>query len=227
MDPQGSIKFITALNQDLWQSYAEHTVKKWQTEPQIYWEEQQHDLRWHQFREQQHPEPQFKHTWRRFSHKVEAQIRAVKEFHGSADYLIWLDADVEELQKPTEEYIQSLLPLKRPAQTYTDTSDCLSYLGRGDSYHPETGFIAYDLNHPQLYQLILRLEEVYLSGEIFTLPEWHDAWVWDHVCRTQSIPRRNLCELPHKPGEAFGRSPLKTHWRHYKGPRKQLLNVSQ
>ena len=220
---QLNVKFVTALNQQLYRDYAEASLKTWTTEPLIYWEEDHCDPRWRKFREHTHPEPDFDHTWRRFSHKVEAQIRAVRELHTAWDYLIWLDADVVELRKPQEDYVKTLLPQRRPATNYTDDSDVLSYLGRGDRYHPETGFICYDLKHPRLWQLILRLEEVYLTGEIFTLAQWHDAYVWDWVCRRQQLPRRNLCELPHKPGEAFGRSLLKTHWAHYKGPRKQQL----
>lgn len=216
---------ITSVNNTLWADYAEKSIGTWTSQPRIYWEHLDVDPVWDQWRDsnRHRQEPSFHLTWRRFSYKVQHQLSAWREYSGTYDYLIWMDADVVELCKPTKEFVQDCLPVRREGTQWLDDSDTLSYLGRGDDYHPETGYICYDLNNARLPQLMLRLEEVYLSNEIFTLKEWHDAYVWDQVCRTQQLTRRNLCEKPYKKGEAFGRSILKKHYEHLKGPRKEQL----
>lgn len=226
MDTQDIIT-VTSVNDQLWSDYAQRSVKTWTCEPKVYWEDIDTDSKWDSWRERNADklEADFKHTWRRFSYKVQHQLLAYREFKDTHRYLIWMDADVVELCKPTKEFYRQVLPIKRPGSTYLDDSDTLSYLGRGDNYHPETGFIIYDLQNPRLTEVLFRLEEVYLSNEIFTMQEWHDAYVWDQVCRSQQISRRNLCELPHKQGEAFGRSPLKQYYEHLKGPRKLQLKT--
>lgn len=228
MDAQ-LIVTVTSVNDQLWADYASKSIGTWTSQPKIYWEDIDHDPLWDKWREsnKHRLEADFKHTWRRFSYKVQHQLLAYKEHKDTHRYLIWMDADVVELRKPTEEFYKNVLPIKRPAGEWLDLSDTLSYLGRGDSCHPETGFIVYDLQNPRLTQLMLRLEEVYLTNEIFTYPQWHDAYVWDQVCKAQQLSRRNLCEQPHKPGEAFGRSPLKQYYEHLKGPRKLQLKTQQ
>jgi hypothetical protein len=213
---------VTSVNLQLWTDYAEKTVATWTTPHKIYWEHLDTDPQWDSWREanRHRQEPDFKHTWRRFSYKVQHQLKAWREFQDTHRYLIWQDADVRELCKPTQDFYKQVLPVKRPGGQWLDDSDTLSYLGRGDDYHPETGYIVYDLHNPRLTQLMLRLEEVYLSNEIFTLKEWHDAYVWEEVCKAQQLSRRNLCDKPYKKGEAFGRSPLKNYYEHLKGPRK-------
>ena len=217
---------VTSVNDTLWKDYAEKTITTWTTDYKIYWEDIDVDPVWDSWRasNSDKQEPDFYHTWRRFSYKVQHQLKAYREFKDTHRYLIWMDADVIELCKPTAEFYKQVLPIKRPGGQWLDDSDTLSYLGRGDDYHPETGYIVYDLHNPRLTQVLLRLEEVYLSNEIFTMHEWHDAYVWDQVCRTQQISRRNLCELPPKKGEAFGRSSLKDYYEHLKGARKQQVN---
>ena len=216
---------VTSVNDQLWSDYASKSIGTWTTPYKIYWEDIDVDPKWDQWRasNSDKQEPDFWHTWRRFSYKVQHQLAAWREYKATHDYLIWQDADVLELCKPTKEFLEDCLPIKRPGTQWLDDSDTLSYLGRGDDYHPETGWICYDLHNPRLDQLMLRLEEVYLSNEIFTMKEWHDAYVWDQVCRSQQLSRRNICEQPYKKGEAFGRSALKQYYEHLKGPRKLQL----
>jgi hypothetical protein len=219
---------VTSVNETLWRDYAGKSIGTWTSQPRIYWEHLDVDAKWDQWRASNahRQEPDFGHTWRRFSYKVQHQLAAWREYQTTHDYLIWMDADVVELSKPTKEFVQDCLPIRREGTQTLDDSDTLSYLGRGLDYHPETGWICYDLNNPRLPQLMLRLEEVYLANEIFTYKEWHDAYVWEEVCRAQQLCRRNLCEQPYKRGEAFGRSPLKKHYEHLKGPRKLELKTT-
>lgn len=206
------IKIITASNPELDQRYALKARATWQFDYTIYWEQDQRPL-WQQWRlrnQALHPEPSFKHTWQRFSHKVEAQCSALTD--PDCDYVIWLDTDVVQC-KPITDWL-SLLP--RPGEL-------LSYLGRGDDYHPETGFIAYDCRHPQLREFVEEFAMIYVTDRVFTLPQWHDAYVWDRVCRELTTPRRDLCQRS-QGGEAFLNSPLGEYFLHLKGPRKDNIN---
>lgn len=209
-----TFEFVTAMNMEIWLRYGCRSLETWQHEPRIYWQEQEQDEKWLEFRSRPHPEEaqSFKRTCLRFSHKVEAQIHALRT--SPARYVIWLDADVVQTDRITDTELEGLMP---------QDGDCLSYLGRGHNYHPETGFIAYDREHPKTRQLADLLEQVYLSGQVYTLPEWHDAFVWDHCCRQLSLPRWNLCRSPHQPGEAFGRSLLSRYYKHHKGERKSQI----
>ena len=201
------IEIITALNTDLWLKYASRTLATWSREPRIYWQHQETAVwrRWRSRNTDLHPEPDFQHTWQRFSHKVEAQCRHL--LTTQARYVVWLDADVIELKRPD---FCTLLPRE---------GELCSYLGRGDLYHPETGLIIYDTEHPRLEEFVEELAAIYLRDRIFELAQWHDAWVWDHACRTLEIPRRDLG--PGQPGEAFQQSPVRDCLVHLKGDRKQ------
>ena len=209
------IEFITSVNQELWDAYAHHSLDTWQHEPTIYWEPEDTHRIWNTFRSHYadlKPEPDFAHTWQRFSHKVEHQINHLE--HSHADYVVWLDADVTQIMPISEEALLSLMP--------TEEYVC-SYLGRGNTYHPETGWIAWNCKHPELRGFLQAWRECYLQGYVFHFDQWHDAYVWDKLMRIRDIPRQNLCEAPHKPGEAFGRSALKEYYMHHKGPRKKSI----
>ena len=209
------IEIVTAVNLDLWRRYAETTTSTWSQKPRIYWQPHDTTDKWREWREKNHPlhsEPKFQKTWQRFSHKVEAQCELYKQTKHSHRWMIWLDADVRQLAEPAN--WQDLLPPEGTA---------IAYLSRGDDYHPETGYIAYDCQDPRLDAFFTRLEQVYLTDEIFTLKEWHDAWVWDWVCRDVKIKRHTLIEGTPRRGEAFGRSRLSPYFEHLKGPRKEQV----
>ncbi len=208
------VRVFTATNPELDRAYAVKARESWQFPHRVYEERDQREVwrRWRERNTEVHPEPDFQHTWQRFSHKVEAQCRMLLEYRRG--YLVWLDTDVVQCKPIPEDLWLSWLP--RPGEFCT-------HLGRGPAYHPETGFIIYDCAHPRREEFAEELAMTYLTDRIFTLDEFHDAYVWDHVCRELDILRRDIG--PGRPGEAFGRSPLKDYFVHCKGPRKQ--NIAQ
>ena len=56
----------------------------------------------------------------------------------------------------------------------------MSYLGRKNMYS-ECGFLGFNLKHNQFKDFIHRIINIYKSGEIFSLEQWHDSWIWDYV----------------------------------------------
>lgn len=201
---------ITALNEEIWSSYAHRTIPTWQFDYLCYWERLS-SSRWRSWRDQARSHPgeglDFARTCVRFTHKVEAQIGALSD--PQARYVIWLDADVEQTGEITEAAWLSLRP--RPG-------DLCSALMRQDQY-PETGWICWDTEHPLLGVFLDQWQREYFDDRVWSRAQWHDAWVWGELCQELGVPVTNLSPMSHR-GEAFGLSKLAGYFRHRKGPRK-------
>lgn len=101
----------------------------------------------------------------------------------------------------------------------------ISYLGRGENYHSECGFVGYNLDHPATRNFITELTDMYNQDRIFELPEWHDSYVWDVVRRKYQTtnPFYNISGTLPKTGRAghpFINSELGRFMDHLKGSRK-------
>lgn len=206
-------EIITALNPRLHADYAQKSMATWQTAPVVYWEGDLIDSRWEHWRQiaATRETPRFEYTCVRFSHKVQAQIHHSR--HCSADYMIWMDADVVQHEQYTPEQFETLLP---------SADELCTFLDRQPVKYAETGWIAYNLAHPRLKEFMRRLEDMYLTQSIWSLPQWHDAFVWDHVRQRGNYPVRNLLHK-NKSSEPFDDSDLGTWFRHHKGQRKKKI----
>ena len=102
----------------------------------------------------------------RFCYKVFSQRHFPK-----TDWWIWIDADTVLNKDLDKRFFDTVCPAK----------GLISYLGRKDWPHSETGWIAYRVSHPVPRALISTLVSVYNTGDVFALPEWHDAYVWDRA----------------------------------------------
>jgi hypothetical protein len=102
----------------------------------------------------------------RFSHKTYATFHSVNT---SLDYLIWLDSDTEIYDIITPEYLLNLLP----------KGNFVGYLGREKV--SETGFLIFDMKHPSATDFFDRYQWYYDTDSIYSLPEFHDAYVFDIV----------------------------------------------
>ena len=212
-----TIHWVTALNQDLYERYARKTTGTWQHSAHKYW----NNLNpiWNGWRERnqaQYPsDAPLKKQWFKFSHKVEAQIETAKQL--KTGYMIWLDADVEQTQPYTEEWLRQQLPKE---------GEMFTYLHREG--YPETGWIAYNLNEMQTHTFFTELEHTYLNNKLFDLEQWHDGYVWWETYKSMSkmYPNqykvRSLMDSVVNKGEAFGRSTLKSVFKHHKGPNNHI-----
>lgn len=206
-------EIITALNQRLHADYAKKSLETWQDTPIIYWEGDTIDPRWDHWRLYASTQERgdFEHSCVRFSHKVQAQISHLRK--STADYVIWLDADVVQLKEYTEEQLLSLMP---------GPEELFSFLDRQPHKYAETGWIAYNMHHPRLKEFVRRFEDIYLTREIFTLAQYHDAFVWDHIRQRGRYPGRNLLNNA-RSSEPFDSSELAEWFRHHKGQRKKKI----
>jgi hypothetical protein len=104
----------------------------------------------------------------KFSFKVFCVQHAVAT--AREDAIVWIDADTFAFAEVPWSVIEETVP-----------ADCMvSYLGRAKKY-TETGYIGYNLRHPLTLQFVNTVAEMYTSGALFSLKEWHDCYVWDSV----------------------------------------------
>lgn len=156
----------------------------------------------------------------RFSNKVFAVIHGTRNL--DTDWVIWLDADTKTFAQIPQGFLQEIC----------DNTAMACYLGRREKYHSECGWVAYNRRHADLPHFIDCWENLYDSGALFDLREYHDSFVFD-VLRKQFQGTRgtrfsNISpEVPGKgPGHPFIASRLGLYMDHMKGSRRKALGHS-
>jgi hypothetical protein len=149
----------------------------------------------------------------RFSYKIYS-IKLVSNYTSNG-WLIWLDADTVTHSPITVTDLETLCP----------NNAMISYLGRGEHYHSECGWVGYNLEHSKTRNFINDLTGMYDQDRIFDLEEWHDSYVWD-VVRRQYQSTNNFYNLTSpqiklgRAGHPFINSSLGKFMDHMKGARK-------
>jgi hypothetical protein len=149
----------------------------------------------------------------RFAHKVWAMVEGSKD---AENLVFWMDADCVIHRRPSVEFLNRLIPRA-------------SYMGcfqRPGSY-TETGFWGVRADHPYHQKFMQAFKDVYLSGRIFTFPQWHDCYALDYVRSTFEmsgfIKTVNFTQtLRGKGNHPIARSQLGRYIDHCKGSRKDL-----
>lgn len=156
----------------------------------------------------------------RFSHKVFAVIHACSTL--TTDWVIWLDADTKTFAP---------VPDSWPGDICDDTA-MACYLGRREKYHSECGWVAYNRNHAHLSEFMAAWRDLYITGSLFNLREYHDSFVFDVLRKDfharSGVHFSNLSpELPGKgPGHPFIASELGKYMDHMKGSKRKALGHS-
>ncbi len=150
----------------------------------------------------------------RFAYKVYSVSLCEKNLTNG--WMIWLDADT---------HTHTPVPVEWLAKVCPDDA-MISYLGRGEQYHSECGWVAYNLDHPETRKFIHKFVGMYNTDDIFTQREWHDSYIWDVVRRQFQTNHEffNLNPSSHDKGLAghpFINSELGRYMDHVKGERKQ------
>jgi hypothetical protein len=160
------------------------------------------------------PKKQFRWDAVRFCYKVYAKSVAVDLI--PSGWMIWLDADTVCHSAVTHDFLQKVCP----------QDAMVSYLGRGEKYHSECGWVAYNLDHPQCRRFVHDFVDMYNTDAIFKQREWHDSYIFD-VLRKQ---RQDHCKFHNLnpsyddkglAGHPFINSDLGSVMDHVKGDRKQ------
>jgi hypothetical protein len=161
------------------------------------------------------PKKAFRWNAVRFCYKVFSIAMVANQVPGG--WLIWIDAD---------SHTHSNVPVSGLAELCPEDS-MISYLGRGEKYHSECGWVAYNLDHPHTRQFIRDFVEMYITDDIFKQREWHDSYIWDVVRRRYDHFNKfyNLNPSADNKGLAghpFINSALGLYMDHVKGDRKNM-----
>ena len=149
----------------------------------------------------------------RFSNKVFCVVNAVRNSK-DYDYVIWLDADTFTFRPVPLDFLVDVLP----------KNTMLTYLGR-ETVYPECGFVGYNIKHQETQNFINEWEQLYVTGDVFKLLEWHDSAVfWElskKFIRDKNIHVNDIGYLKGVTGHhVFVNSVLGNYIDHFKGNRK-------
>ena len=143
------------------------------------------------------------------------QNYALRNYKGK---VFWLDGDVITHAKVPETFLDEMLP---------DDKLCC-YLGRGDWYDSETGFIGFNYGHPNCEEFLRIEENTLFSGIIFAQPRWWDmvTFDWARVCYLAKEPKLESAfidlakDLPRGTMHPFINAAPGAYMDHLKGDRK-------
>ncbi len=149
----------------------------------------------------------------RFSNKVFCVVNAIRNSK-DYDYVVWLDADTFTFRPVPIDFFVNLLPI--------DTM--LTYLGR-ETIYPECGFVGYNLKHKETLNFINEWEQLYVTGSVFKLLEWHDSAVfWELSKKFIQEKKIMVHDIGYQKGvtghHVFVNSKLGMYIDHFKGNRK-------
>jgi hypothetical protein len=142
----------------------------------------------------------------RFAHKVAAIEQAYRL--GDADVLIWIDADCVTHAPVDAEWLSGLL----------GDAD-FGYLKRLKKY-PECGFMMF--RRSAMDGFVAELVDVYRSGRMFQMAEWHDSWVIEQVRQSLNPKCSSLSGDFENTGHPLINGPLGSRIDHLKGKRKTV-----
>lgn len=159
------------------------------------------------------PKKQFRWNAVRFCYKVFTV--ALCADRTAVGWLIWIDADTHTHSAVTMSWLATVCP----------TDAMVSYLGRGESYHSECGWVAYNLDHAATREFVRDFVGMYKNDSIFHQREWHDSYIWDVIRKRYQTHHRfhNLNPSMDDKGLAghpFINSELGRVMDHVKGKRK-------
>jgi hypothetical protein len=160
------------------------------------------------------PRKAFRWNAVRFAYKVFSVALCADNL--STGWMIWLDADTHTHSPVPLNWLEKVCP----------KSAMISYLGRGEKYHSECGWVAYNLDHPETRNFIRDFVSMYNTDKIFNEREWHDSYIWD-VIRKRYQDRNHFYNLNPSQndkglaGHPFINSELGLYMDHVKGDRKE------
>jgi hypothetical protein len=150
---------------------------------------------------------QFKYDAYRFCKKVYAIAMIAEKV--KTGRLFWMDADCVTHAAVPRDLLERLPPANLAVAHFIRPN------------YTETGFVGYNLDHPQTHAFIKQVADMYTRDTIFQEKEWHDCWAFD---RTRDRMQLDSYAIPFPKGQTHPLvfSELGKYLDHRKGPRKKL-----
>jgi hypothetical protein len=148
----------------------------------------------------------------RFSHKVFSIFGVSRRY--DCDELFWIDGDTSTHTQIDEAFFSAVSP----------GDGHISYLGR-DHMYSECGFLIFNRRNRVHDAVLTEMANIYMSGDVFLLPEWHDCMVLDvvrdHYSKAEGTENKNLSGAGASEDDPWKHSALASYMEHMKGPDKK------
>jgi len=151
----------------------------------------------------------------RFSFKIFSILQALSIIANEQPFA-WIDADIRCLKSFNNDDLKPYLP---------SGSELMSYLGRDNHPYSECGFLGFNAQHPKCLEFLTRMKNIYTQGEIFSLTEWHDSWIWDHVRKeyeSRGVDFKNISGAARILEHPFINCGLGKYFDHLKGAQRKV-----
>lgn len=122
------------------------------------------------------PSENYRYDVHKFCRKSFVQIQALREFN---EPVFWFDADI---------VLNGKLPNLAPFIENT----FIAYMGR-KNFYPCSSFVGFNV-HEDRSKFVDAYEAIYLTGSIYDIPEWHDAYVFDYVRKKTKVASRDIAK---------------------------------
>lgn len=157
----------------------------------------------------------------RFSFKPFSIYQSLDFIPKDLDFLIWTDADLRCKMEFKTTDLAEFLP---------DENEIMSYLGREGSYS-ECGFLGFNMKLEGTKKYIERMINIYTSGEIFSLEQWHDSFIWDFVRiefqKNYNYKFKDISGNAHDKEHVFINTGLGKFFDHLKGGERKKIGHSK
>lgn len=158
----------------------------------------------------------------RFSFKPFSIFHILDYIPKDLDFLVWTDSDLRCRKNFSSSDLMKFMP---------SNDEIMSYLGRKNAYS-ECGFLGFNIKNNETIEYINRMIEIYITGEIFSLEQWHDSFVWDWARiefeKNKNSKFKNISGEGHDKEHVFMNTDLSEFFDHLKGPlRKKTGESSQ
>lgn len=125
--------------------------------------------------------------------------------------VFWFDADCVILKDIPAEFLLGLIK---------DVP--FAYLGR--KTYTETGWLGFNTAHPEFAKFRAKYLNCFLTGRIFSMPEWHDCYAFDYA--RWGIKGNDLSPGARGVEHVLLKSVLSQYMDHTKGPKRKALGYS-
>jgi hypothetical protein len=157
----------------------------------------------------------------RFSFKPFSIHQVLDVLPENTDFLIWTDSDLRCKKNFSSEDLIEFMPTN---------NEVMSYLGRKDSYS-ECGFLGFNLNNKFTSMYIERMINIYETGEIFSIDQWHDSFIWDWARKEfeekNELNFKDISGSGYDKEHVFMNTKLSNFFDHLKGPQRKQDGISK